>query len=190
MQALLLDGSRPQDNLDAVRDALVAEMQAKGWEVEVLPLAEMDLGPCLGCFGCWIKTPGRCCQEDDEERVLRAQLRSQVIVNFTPVLFGGFSEPLKAAVDRSVPLAVPFFERRHGEVHHPSRYPNRYAWIAVGALPGPGRESEAIFRRLAERNVRNMEPLAAATAVVYTGDPPEATREKLRAALAQVEVAA
>ena len=29
----------------------------EGWEIIA---ARGDIRPCVGCFGCWVKTPGRC----------------------------------------------------------------------------------------------------------------------------------
>ena len=33
-------------------------------QVETFPLREMKLAHCLGCFGCWVKTPGMCVEDD------------------------------------------------------------------------------------------------------------------------------
>ena len=126
MKALILDGSRPAENLGPIRDLLAAELSARGYEVEALPLAEMKIAPCTGCFNCWFKTPGSCAQHDDQEQVLRAILRSDLCVVFSPVVFGGYSPPLKAAIDRSVPDALPLFETRGGNARHPSRYGHQY----------------------------------------------------------------
>jgi hypothetical protein len=187
MKAVILDGSRSADDLGAVREALEAELRAAGYEVETLPLAEMTIAPCGGCFGCWIKTPGRCAIEDDAERVMRALLPADLQVYFSSVVFGGYSGTIKRAIERMIPRALPFFLRRDGEIHHPMRYEKRSSFLAIGVLPRPDPDSEAVFLRLAERNARNYQPLAWAAGVLPATDAPEALRARLRELVTQVQ---
>lgn len=83
------------------------------------PLREMKLAHCLGCFNCWVKTPGMCVEADAGRDIAKAVIRSDVAVLLTPVTFGGYSPELKKTFDRFIQLISPFFQMDHGEVHHP-----------------------------------------------------------------------
>jgi len=59
MKAILLDGSKSNDNTgERVRLALMAQLQAQGWDVEHFALCESRIGNCAGYFFCFIRTPG------------------------------------------------------------------------------------------------------------------------------------
>ena len=81
-------------------------------------------------FGCWVKTPGQCVQDDPAREVARACARADLVVLFTPVTFGGYSSELKKAIDRSIPNLSPIFIRIRGETHHPCRYASRASLAA------------------------------------------------------------
>ena len=54
---------------------LVLERLLKGAEkagaiTEVVFLQKETIGGCTGCFTCWIKTPGKCIQEDDMAKLI------------------------------------------------------------------------------------------------------------------------
>ena len=37
--------------------------------VKYIDLSSLRIANCMGCFGCWTKTPGRCVIRDDATRV-------------------------------------------------------------------------------------------------------------------------
>ena len=53
-------------------DAFVRGLNAAGKEVDVtqLLLSKLKIRHCTGCYSCWTRTPGRCAQRDDMDRVL------------------------------------------------------------------------------------------------------------------------
>lgn len=162
MNAVILNGGRANGQGAAsrrIRDAAVREFQSLGWTVKVFDLDGMTIKPCRGCFACWLKHPGTCAIQDDEEVYLRALVASDATVWITPVTFGGYSSTLKKALDRSIPILLPFFIKAHGEIHHPQRYEKRRKLLALGTLPAPDAESERIFRDLVHRNAINMNPV-------------------------------
>ncbi len=71
--------------------------------VKTLELSKLNLGPCLGCLGCWTKTPGRCVQRDDMDRIYRAISEADVIIESFPLYFYGIPGPLKTMTDRCLP---------------------------------------------------------------------------------------
>ena len=68
----------------------------QGTEIETLELRRLNIRPCLGCLGCWTKTPGKCVQKDEIER-------ADVIVESFPLYFYGLPGTLKTMTDRCLP---------------------------------------------------------------------------------------
>ena len=81
--------------------------------------------PCVGCFGCWVKNPGKCVIPDsDSDFAIRMPHVGEVIV-ISQLVFGGFSPNIKAVFDRSIGFILPFFTNVDGEMHHKQRYEKR-----------------------------------------------------------------
>ena len=71
-----------------------------GTEIETLELRRLNIRPCLGC---WTKTPGKCVQKDDMEKIYAAIERADVIVENFPLYFYGLPGTLKTMTDRCLP---------------------------------------------------------------------------------------
>jgi multimeric flavodoxin WrbA len=169
MNVLILNGATENRNgafHRTIRDALVRESANRGLTVTAFDLDSMEIKPCRGCFACWVKHPGTCAIRDDEERILEAVVRCDILVWLTPITFGGYSSALKKALDRIVPIALPFLVPIRGEVHHPPRYERGVKLLALGTLPRPDAEAETIFRGLVGRNAINLHPLRTRTTVL------------------------
>ncbi|MGD0669168.1 MAG: NAD(P)H-dependent oxidoreductase [Bryobacteraceae bacterium] len=183
-KVVILDGTGPGDqDLAPVLEILSRVLQADGAHVETFPLREMKLAHCLGCFDCWIKTPGMCVEADAGREIAKAVVRSDVAVHFTPVTFGSYSPELKKVVDRFIQLIVPYFEMDHGEVHHPPRYAHRPRLITVGVQRHPNPYEAHIFKTLAGRNAINLHPPSYAAEVVLSTDGADALRGRFEALL-------
>lgn len=155
MKALILDGTLKKD-YDMIRSAIIEQIKKYGYEVELIVLNENNIAACQGCFECWIKTPGECKIDDYGRDVAKKMVQSNLIIHFTPITFGGYSSELKKALDRFIPIILPFFTKRNGETHHEYRYEHRASIIAVGVLDKPNDEKESIFKELVHRNSLNM----------------------------------
>jgi len=84
--------------------------------------AKLDIRPCLGCFGCWNKTPGKCCIEDSMAEILENMLWADVILWSFPLYYFSVPGPLKNLMDRQLPLSLPFMTRDSKTGGHPSRF--------------------------------------------------------------------
>ncbi len=180
----ILDGTGVGDrDLSPILDVLSRVFKAAEAEVVTFSLREMKMAHCLGCFGCWVKTPGLCVEADDGRDIARAIVRSDVTVLFTPVTFGGYSPELKKMVDRFIQLISPFFHMDHGEVHHPPRYSQRPRLVVVG-VQRTGNSAEArIFKTLAGRNAINFHPPSYAAEVVLASENMDALQRRFEALL-------
>ena len=172
MKAVFFKGSPPAGGdllCNRASAAVMAKMKALDWEAKTFALAGMDIKACRGCFSCWVKTPGRCIIEDDQESILRAMAVSDLVIWLTPITFGGYSPELKKALDRIIPIILPFFNKVQGETRHPLRYALRRRLLAIGTQKREDAGSEDIFRRLVKRNALNMDNAEAVT-MVFSGD--------------------
>ena len=133
MKAVLLDGSRADDNVgDRIRAELMAQLEVQGWDAEHIALREQKIGNCGGEFFCWIKHPGMCMLDDDNRTIAAALVASDLVVYLTPVTFGGYSSALKRMADHQIQNISPFFTEVEGETHHHKRYEAYPDTLAVG----------------------------------------------------------
>jgi len=181
MKAVFLKGSPPagRDLLcNRAAAAVMSVMKARDWQVRAFALAGMTIKSCRGCFSCWVKTPGKCViTNDDQEAILAATAASDLVIWLTPITFGGYSPELKKALDRIIPVLLPFFMKVRGETHHPLRYPRRRRLLVIGTQKQEDADSESVFSRLVGRNALNMGDVEATT-LVFSGDVSLADIEK------------
>lgn len=111
--------------------------------------------PCVGCFGCWVKTPGRCVIADRAVRIPALFARSDEVVVVSPLTWGGYSCNVKAVLDRSIGYLLPFFRTVEGEMHHRMRHDHAFAFAVHFYGEGsPTVQDNA--RRLVEANAVNL----------------------------------
>ncbi len=189
MNAVILNGSKDNDTvLDKVQQTIIDELACKSWEIEPLNLHKMDIKPCAGCFGCWVRTPGICIINDEGRDIARKIIQSDLVIYLTPVTFGGYSSHLKKVLDRSISLILPFFKKIDGEVHHQARYEHYPRLIGVGVLPKADEESERIFTTLVSRNGINMHTPVSTAGIVYRNHKESDIHNIIQTLLSKVEV--
>jgi len=61
MKITILNGNSDADNIkfDNYLRELSDSLESSNHTVNILKLREMDIKHCVGCFGCWIRTPGQ-----------------------------------------------------------------------------------------------------------------------------------
>ena len=118
-------------------DALVKGMRDAGAEVETIWLREKTVKNCIGCFTCWTKTPGVCVQKDDMTNELFPKwLEADLAVYATPLYHFTVNATMKTFIERTLPIAEPFFLRRDGKTYHPRRQdPPRAVVLSVAGFP-------------------------------------------------------
>ena len=77
-------------------------------DTEILTLRNLQIKPCLGCFSCWNKTPGKCCIRDDMDSVLKKYLWADLIIWSFPLYYFSVPGSLKTLIDRQLPMVLPF----------------------------------------------------------------------------------
>jgi len=185
-EILVLDGGAKSDALThQVGETLVRLAKGRGFSPTLLRLDELDIAPCLGCFSCWIKTPGLCVIDDAGRDVARRIVQSDVVVFLSPVVFGGYSPELKKALDRAIPLLSPFFRRIKGEVHHVKRYTHYPRLVGLGILSGHDEVEEELFEALIRRNAINLHAPKVSVGLLSARDDEETRDRRIEWVLAE-----
>lgn len=125
MNVLLINGSPKGRRSNTYRlSAAFLEGLGRSAEVTVKEIcaAKLDIKPCLGCFACWNKTPGKCCIRDDMAAVLEDMLWADVVLWSFPLYYFSVPGPLKNLIDRQLPMNLPFMAKDSASGGHPSRY--------------------------------------------------------------------
>ena len=124
-------------------------------EVKWINLSELNISNCVGCFGCWTKTPGRCVIRDDATRVYPLIAASDKVLYVSRIKYGGYDTIMKTMLERAIPVQQAFLRIVQGETHHVQRAVTSKQTVMV-AYGETSEEEQALFRRLVERNARNM----------------------------------
>jgi multimeric flavodoxin WrbA len=123
MKITLLNGNPQPSGLDEYLAALQTALEASGHTVTKLDLRDLTLRYCVGCWGCWVKNPGQCSNQDDSLEMDRTVINSDFVLWAAPLKMGFPSELFKRANDKHLPLIHPYMEVDQGEAHHLRRYP-------------------------------------------------------------------
>lgn len=123
MNILVVNGSPlgKKGNTYLLQEAFVKGAIEAGATVEEVFLNSKKIKPCLGCYTCWVKTPGTCIIKDDQEDLLKKCDRADTLVLATPLYVDGMTSQTKTFVDRLIPVAKPEFMLVEGHCRHPSR---------------------------------------------------------------------
>jgi multimeric flavodoxin WrbA len=115
-------------------------------------LENMRIEPCYACRGCEQKTCGRCVVRDDADEILPCVVRSETIMVLTPVVFGGYSFPIKRLVDKFSLIVDRHYCVRNGELTKGK--PKKVGYYVIGVHEGIDDEDTQIFRQLVRENIR------------------------------------
>jgi len=181
MNILLLNGAHEKEEYaNQIYQVIYNHLKTTNYKVKSYDLHQLNIAPCMGCFGCWIQTPGECIIDDDGRLIAREIIQHDVVIYFLPVTFGGYSYELKKAMDRFIPDILPFFRIIQNEIHHVTRYKKYPNLIFIGTLPSENPAMEKTFFQLNHRNVLNMSPNLYSQAVFYHQQPEEEIQSKLK----------
>ena len=188
MKVLLLNGvNQKEDYSNQIYQIINHHLKTTNHQVKSYDLHQLDIAPCMGCFGCWFQTPGECMIDDDGRLVARELIQNDVVIYFSPVTFGGYSCQLKKAMDRFIPDIMPFFRIMQHEIHHVPRYKKYPNLIFIGTLPGENPDMEETFFQLNHRNALNMNPKLYSQAIFYPQQTEEEIQSKFTELMKDVE---
>ena len=103
--------------------ALIAAIQNLYDEpLNVITLGEQSINECIGCWNCWVKTPGRCVMKDQMADSYNNYVNSDSVILIMETAQGFINHKAKAFFDRTIPHYHPYIEMVGGECHHAARY--------------------------------------------------------------------
>ena len=107
MKILVLNGSPKRDRSDTLcitRAFLEGMRAAAEQEVRVIDVIDRRIAYCTGCFACK-RNGGACVHDDDMRPILEEILESDLLLFSFPLYCYGMPAPLKALLDRTMPLS-------------------------------------------------------------------------------------
>lgn len=93
-----------------------------GEPLKVVQLGEQSITACIGCWNCWLKTPGRCVMKDQLVEYYADYVNSDTVILLMNTAQGFISHQAKAFLERIIPHYHPYIELVDGECHHVARY--------------------------------------------------------------------
>lgn len=154
MKILILNGNPKSDykKFEEYVEKLSSELAKVGNEVVVLNLNEMKINYCIGCYSCWLKTPGKCIFNDDGPRILTEYLDSDIVLFASPVIMGFVSSLIKSVQERLLPTVHPFLCIKENRMQHIPRY-DKYPFTAL--LLDQAEESDPISSEIIDKIFRS-----------------------------------
>lgn len=188
MEIIILDGFRDGSIYsDKIYKSLEDVFHINN-EIKRIKLYEKNISPCIGCFGCWMKKPGKCLIEDDSQEIVERIINSDILIYFTPVVFGGYSSSLKKLLDKSICLVSPLFIKIKGEMHHKKRYDKYPIIIGIGIMDRYDEEQGENFKNLIYRNSLNLHSPFQCAEVIVKDDNEDSIKRKLLSLVNRIEV--
>ena len=120
MKILVLNGSPKREKSDTLRITrafLDGMEEAAPQQIRILHAIDQRVAYCTGCFSC-MHNGGTCVHDDDMRAILKEILSSDLLVLSFPLYCYGMPAPLKAMIDRTLPLSSMAMEKVGDRYEH------------------------------------------------------------------------
>ena len=107
MKILVLNGSPKKENSDTMhitRALLEGRKEDEAQKRSIMDVIDKHIEYCKGCFTCK-RNGGTCIYDDDMKSILEQMLSSDLLLFSFPLYCYGMPAPLKALMDRTMPLS-------------------------------------------------------------------------------------
>ena len=107
MKILVFNGSPKKEQSDTMcitRAFLEGMQEVAPQDIKTIHVIDSRIEYCTGCFSC-MKNGGKCIHNDDMRSILEEILESDLLVFSFPLYCYGMPAPLKALLDRTLPLS-------------------------------------------------------------------------------------
>ena len=91
-------------------------------QIRYKALGSVEIKACIGCWSCWLKTPGKCIYKDAMAECYSDYVNSDKVILLMDTAQGFINHHAKAFIDRTIPHYHPYIEIVDGECHHKARY--------------------------------------------------------------------
>ena len=162
MKILVFNGSPKREKSDTmhITRAFLRGMQdAAPQEVTTIQVIDRHIEYCTGCFAC-MHNGGTCIHRDDMREILDTMLASELLLFSFPLYGYGMPAPLKALLDRTLPLGSMAMQKvgeRYAHVSQADHSHLRYMMICGCGFPN---------------SRHNFEPAVAQFRMMFPGEYP------------------
>ncbi|MFL0198632.1 NAD(P)H-dependent oxidoreductase [Clostridium sp. WILCCON 0269] len=158
MRILIVSDSSTKNNVGQnLENELINKLKDSTYSYKHYNVKDAEIKQCIGCFNCWLKTPGICIFNDVTRHICKNEVNSDVYIILSEVKYGGASPQIKRVLDRSICKILPFFKCINGELHHAPRYEKYPEYIYVGYGSDISIDEEETFRKLSQANAINFQ---------------------------------
>lgn len=164
MDILVVSDSSDTSTLGTkVKQELKEFLKGNGHKVVSYDIQKEDMHYCIGCFGCWLKTPGVCVFNDISCEINKSYIGSDIAIFVSPVKYGCYTPAIRRTLDRVLPNILPFFKKINGEMHHAPRYKKYPRFVTFGYGEDITTEEADTFCSLSTANAINFQTGKAKT---------------------------
>jgi hypothetical protein len=107
-----------------------------GAETESHFIVDLDIKGCVGCFKCWVESPGKCIFRDDMDWIIPRFMDAEVIYLGTPIYNYNITHYLQRMTERMLPLSLPYMVESDGSTRHPDREERKEQQLVLAAVAG------------------------------------------------------
>ncbi len=104
---------------------LIKGMEAADAEVDLLHIRKLDLKACIGCYTCWVRTPGECIHKDSMTEAIKLYNEADLVIFGTPLYHFSMSGIMKTFIDRTLPRIEPWLIP-HPDIPDVTFHPERF----------------------------------------------------------------
>ena len=147
MNILVLNGSPKREHSDTlhITQAFLEGMnEGARQDIHIIHVIDKHIKYCTGCFSC-MRNGGTCIHEDDMREILDEILASDLLIWSFPLYCYGMPAPLKALLDRTLPLSSMAMQKvgdRYEHVGQADFSHLRYLMICGCGFPNSGHNFE------------------------------------------------
>lgn len=152
MKILVLNGSPKRDKSDTMhitRSFLMGMNDIRKNDVHIIDVIDKKIEYCTGCFEC-MKNGGKCIHQDDMHDILNEILQSDILIFSFPLYGYGMPAPLKALLDRTLPLGSMAMQKTGDRYEHVAQADFshlRYVMICGCGFPNSKNNFEGMIKQ-------------------------------------------
>lgn len=116
-------------------------LKDQGWVLDELVLKDIEINHCLGCYGCWMKTPGICVQNDGMGDVINRHKDIDLLVLAAPLYFFSVPGKVKTYWDRTMPLFLIDLKKYKGQADVNESWTDTFKFVLISTCGFPQKEN-------------------------------------------------
>ncbi|WP_238883772.1 NAD(P)H-dependent oxidoreductase [Clostridium sp. YIM B02551] len=154
---LVSDGEATSSVGEKLQEELLKKLRESNYNYKYYNVKDEKMNKCIGCFNCWLKTPGICVFDDITREISRTEINSDLYIVLSEIKYGCYSPKIKRVLDRGICKILPFFKDVNGEMHHAPRYEKYPELVFVGYGRDITANEEETFKGLNQANAINFQ---------------------------------